>query len=415
MVKADIISIGDELLIGQTLNTNAYFMAQELTKIGVQVRKMHTVADEEEEILTALKEAEQKVSIILITGGLGPTNDDKTLGVLNHYYKGNLVLNETVLNDIKNLLNHRNKLLNENNRNQALVPDNAIPIRNFKGTAPGICYDLKDQLICSLPGVPHEMKAMMLDFVFKKIKEKFKLPVIVHQMVYTCGIAEAVLAEKLTDWEKALPNNIKLAYLPSPSLVKLRLSSTGDNKEKIQQQINSAVQQLYEIIPKYIYSTTDEKLEKIIGKILRNKQYTLATAESCTGGYIAHLITSISGSSDYFKGSIVAYSNQIKEQHLGVSSSLLNNHGAVSEEVVTAMVIGIQEKFKTDCAIAVSGVAGPTGGTKDKPVGTVWCALLTPKGIKTKLLQLGNDDRARIIHKTAIISLNLLRLELLED
>ncbi len=410
-MKLDIISIGDELLIGQTLNTNAHWIAKELNTIGFEIREQLTISDAEDAILTAVDNALKLTDVVLITGGLGPTNDDLTMPVLNKYFGGKLVKNEQVYNDIEELITSRGIEMNQNNQNQAIVPDNCSVVRNAHGTAPGLWFEKDNKVVVAMPGVPFEMKAMITNSVIPWLKEKYVLPEIVHQMVYTQGLPESTLAEVLTDWENNLPKSIKLAYLPSLGKVKLRLSSTGTDRALIQQNIDVEVEKLTQLIPSYIYSVNNENFESIIGEILLKQKATLATAESCTGGYIAHLITSIAGSSQYYKGSVIAYANEIKEKDLGVNHEDIERYGAVSQQVVEQMAWGIKNKMKTDYAIATSGIAGPTGGTDDKPVGTVWIAIATPKGVIAKKYIFGKH-RAVNIERAAVTSLAMLVKEI---
>ena len=411
-MQLDIISIGDELLIGQTLNTNAHWIAKEVNCIGFEIRQQLSISDTEESILTALDDALKHTDVILITGGLGPTNDDLTMPVLNKYFGGKLVKNEQVYQDIEEMITSRGFDMNENNQKQAIVPDNCNVIRNANGTAPGLLFEKDKKVVVAMPGVPFEMKAMLTDSVIPFLKEKYELPEIVHQMVYTQGLPESKLAEMLTNWEGNLPSFIKLAYLPSPGKVKLRLSSIGKNRSSIQQKIDLEVEKLSKLIPQYIYSIDNENFESIIGEILLKEKTTLSTAESCTGGYIAHLITSISGSSAYYKGSVISYANEIKEKELGVNPEDLLQYGAVSQQVVEQMAWGVKNKMKTDYAIATSGIAGPSGGTIDKPVGTVWIAVVTPNGVKSKKYIFGKQ-RIVNIERASVSALGMLMKELL--
>ncbi len=407
-MNLDIISIGDELLIGQTLNTNAHWIAAELDKIGFTVRQHMSISDNKQHIIKTLTESLNNSDVVLITGGLGPTNDDLTMPVLNEYFGGKLVVNQDVYNDIETLILGRGFEMNENNKRQALVPDNCKVIRNPNGTAPGLWFERNKQVVAAMPGVPFEMKAMITESVIPWLKQKYVLPEIVHQMVLTQGLPESKLAEVLTDWENNLPENIKLAYLPSPGRVKLRLSSKGTDRKQVQHAIDEQVEKLTQLIPQHIYSTDNSNLEEVIGKMLLQQQATLATAESCTGGYIAHLITSISGSSAYFKGSVVSYANEIKINELGVNPADLEKHGAVSQQVVEQMAVGMLKKFKVDYAVATSGVAGPTGGTAEKPVGTVWIAVANKNGVVSKQFTFGKL-RSVNIERSAVAALGMLR------
>lgn len=407
-MNLDIISIGDELLIGQTLNTNAHWIAAELDKIGFTVRQHTSISDNKHHIVKTLTESLNNSDVVLITGGLGPTNDDLTMPVLNEYFGGKLVVNQAVYNDIETLILGRGFEMNENNKRQALVPDNCKPIRNKNGTAPGLWFERDKQVVAAMPGVPFEMKAMITESIIPWLKQKYVLPEIVHQMVLTQGLPESKLAEVLTDWENNLPANIKLAYLPSPGRVKLRLSSKGTDRKQVQHAIDEQVEKLTQLIPQHIYSTDNSNLEEVIGKMLLQQQATLATAESCTGGYIAHLITSISGSSAYFKGSVVSYANEIKIDELGVNPAAIEKHGAVSQQVVEQMAEGVLKKFKVDYAVATSGVAGPTGGTTEKPVGTVWIAVANKNGVVSKQFTFGKL-RSVNIERSAVAALGMLR------
>ncbi len=407
-MNLDIISVGDELLIGQTLNTNAHWIAAELDKIGFTIREHVSISDSREHILNRVDYSLKNVDVVLITGGLGPTNDDLTMPVLNEYFGGKLVEDKKVYQDIERLILGRGFDMNERNKKQALVPDNCKVVRNMHGTAPGLWFERDNKVVVAMPGVPFEMKAMITDTVIPWLKQKYVLPEIVHQMIYTQGLPESKLAEIIADWEDALPANIKLAYLPSPGRVKLRLSSKGNDRKTVQLQIDEQVAKLDAIIPNYIYSFDGRNIEEVIGDMLRNKKATLATAESCTGGYIAHLLTSVSGSSDYFIGSVISYANQIKINELGVSPADIENHGAVSQQVVEQMAKGVLQKYGVDYAIATSGVAGPNGGTLEKPVGTVWIAVATKTNVISKLFTFGKV-RSINIERSAIAALGMLR------
>jgi len=409
-MKLDIINIGDELLIGQTLNTNANWIAKEMNNIGFTIRQQLTISDSEEAILKAIDEALSLTDVVIVTGGLGPTNDDLTMPVLNKYFGGKLVKDEKVYQHIENLVTSRGFDMNENNQKQALVPDNCKVIHNANGTAPGLWFEKENKVVVSLPGVPYEMKAMVSEIVIPLLKEKYVLPKIVHQMVYTQGIPESKLMTIIGDWENQLPTSISLAYLPSPGRVKLRLSSIGKDGSVLQNAIDIKVEKLKLIIGDSIYATNEENIAEVIGKLLVNQKCSISTAESCTGGYIAHLITSVSGSSDYYKGSIVAYANEIKEKELNVNVDDLEQYGAVSKQVVEQMAWGIKNKMKTDYAIATSGIAGPLGGTEDKPVGTVWIAVATPKGVVSEKFLFGKQREINI-ERAAMSALGMLRKE----
>ncbi len=407
-MNLDIISIGDELLIGQTLNTNAHWIAAELDKIGFTIRQQTSISDNKEHIIETLSNVLKKSDVVLITGGLGPTNDDLTMPVLNDYFGGKLVADAVVYADIETLILGRGFEMNELNKRQALVPDNCKVVRNAHGTAPGLWFEQDNKVVVAMPGVPFEMKAMVTDTVIPWLKSTYVLPEIVHQMVLTQGLPESKLAELIADWENQLPATIKLAYLPSPGRVKLRLSSKGKDRAEVQYKIDEQVAKLMQIIPQNIYSTDNSNLEEVIGKMLVQQKATFATAESCTGGYLAHLITSISGSSDYFKGSVISYANEIKINELGVNTTDIEKYGAVSQQVVEQMALGVLKKFKVDYAVATSGIAGPTGGTAEKPVGTVWIAVANKNGVVSKLFTFGKI-RSVNIERSAVAALGMLR------
>lgn len=407
-MKLDIISIGDELLIGQTLNTNAYWISKEMNAIGFTIREHVSIADTEEAILHAVDYALSKADVVLITGGLGPTNDDLTMPVLNQYFGGELVRDEAVYAHIETFMVARGYEMNENNKSQATVPSNCKVVHNANGTAPGLWFEKDNKVVVAMPGVPYETKAMITDVVIPMLKKQYELPQIINQMVYTQGMPESLLAAKIADWEDGLPETIKLAYLPSPGRVKMRLSSTGKDRVLMQQRIDEQIRLLKQIIPEHIYSEENEDLGAYIGEQFRKNKLTLATAESCTGGYIAHLITRIAGSSDYYKGSVIAYANEIKINELNVKLTDVEKFGAVSQPVVEQMAVGVQQKMKADYAIATSGVAGPTGGSDEKPVGTVWIAVATPGGVVSKKYVFGKQRDVNI-ERAAIMALGMLR------
>ena len=407
-MKLDIISIGDELLIGQTLNTNAHWISKEMNAIGFAIREHVSIADTEEAILVAVENSMQNADVVLVTGGLGPTKDDLTMPVLNSYFGGNLVRDEKVYKHIEELITSRGYVMNQNNQDQAIVPDNCKVVHNANGTAPGLWFEKGGRVLVAMPGVPYETKAIITDIVIPWLKAKYELPEIINQMVYTQGVPESMLAEVIADWENRLPEAIKLAYLPSPGRVKLRLSSVGKNRLVMQSVIDEQVELLKQIIPDNIYSEDSEDLGTYIGGLLRSTDKTLATAESCTGGYISHLITRVAGSSDYYKGSVIAYANEVKIAELNVRSSDIDQFGAVSQQVVEQMAVGVQQKMKTDYAIATSGIAGPTGGSDEKPVGTVWIAVATPGGVVSKKYQFGKLRDVNI-ERAAMTALGMLR------
>lgn len=413
----EIITIGDEILIGQIVDTNSAYIATLLNLNGISVKQISSVSDDREHILKALDEAKERVDIILITGGLGPTKDDITKKTLCDYFKTTMRFDEKVYEDVVNIFAQYNKEVTALNSLQAEVPAICEVIRNYNGTAPGMWFDVDGKIVVSMPGVPYEMKAMMKEQVVPKIKERFKLPKIYHKTVLTQGVGESFLSEMISDWEDSLAAvNIKLAYLPAPGMVRLRLSTKGEDEKLLIETVDKKIGELKKIISEYIYGyevfgEEKESLEQIVGNLLRNKKQTLSTAESCTGGYISHLITSIPGSSHYYVGSVISYSYRIKETELSVQKKLLDTEGAVSKSVVEQMAQAIREKYKTDYSISASGIAGPDGGTPDKPVGTVWIAIATPEKVISEKFLFGNN-RNRNIEKTANAALNMLRKEL---
>lgn len=411
MFPASIITIGDELLIGQTIDTNSAFIAQELNKLGIWVRRRLAVGDVATEIRAALDEEGSASKLVIITGGLGPTADDITKPVLCEYFDGRMVMNEEVRQHVIYLFEkiyRRPEPMLERNLRQAEVPDTATVLHNARGSAPGMWFEKNGTVFISLPGVPHEMTGLMENEVVPRLVKHFSTPAIVHRTAFTMGQGESLIAERLTDLEAALPAHIKLAYLPSYGMVRLRLTATGDNKEALQQETASYFSQLTERVKEYLVSEEDETLETVVGKILLERKQTLATAESCTGGYIAHLLTSVAGSSAYFKGSVVSYANEIKENLLHVSHNTLSEQGAVSDATVREMAAGALMALKSDYAVATSGIMGPGGGSPAKPVGTVWMAVASAQKIETRKLNL-RFDRAHNIRYTASQALNFLR------
>jgi nicotinamide-nucleotide amidase len=413
-MKASIITIGDELLIGQTIDTNSAWMGAELSKSGFDVYRITSVHDRREDILYALSEALGKVDVALVTGGLGPTSDDITKQTICEFFNTHLVSDDEVLQMIQDMMSRRNFPMNENNRRQAEVPASCRVLKNAAGTAPGMWFEKDKTIFIFMPGVPFEMKHLMTEHVLPELNKRFKSQIIIHRNIMTYGISEAQLAENLTDFEAGLPDNIKLAYLPAQGIIKLRLTGTGTEKETILNKVNDQVVKLYKAIPKLIYGENEESFEMVIGKLLKANNKTVCTAESCTGGQIAQMITSIPGSSAYFKGSVVAYANSVKTDLLGVSQDTISSYGAVSEQVVKEMASGARILLKTEYAVATSGIAGPDGGTQEKPVGTIWIAIATEKGTVTEKRVFGND-RLTNISRFSIAALSLLRLQIIND
>lgn len=413
-MKAALITIGDEILHGQTVDTNTAWMAGELNLIGVEVAEIMAVSDSSAHITDALDRARTRGDIILMTGGLGPTRDDKTKPTLAQYFGSAMVFYEDIYEEIKVLFHRRGLALLEGNRLQAELPEKCVPIRNPNGTAPGMWFEDRGQVFVSMPGVPMEMKAMMTDFVLPRLKEQFPLPLLEHRFVHTAGVGESRIAERLSGFEDALPANVTLAYLPGHGFVKLRLTARGTDLSEINSRLDELEQQLHHILGNWVFGTgRGLTLEEAIGKLLVKHKLRIGTAESCTGGHIGHKLTTIPGSSRYFQGGIIAYSYELKQHLLGVNPGTLESHGAVSEEVVIEMVQGCLKATGTDIAVAVSGIAGPDGGTPEKPVGTVWVAWGMDGDIRTKCLQLAKK-RLLNIELTAVYALNLVRLYLLE-
>ena len=408
-ISAEIISIGDELLIGQTVNTNAAWIGEQLSLIGVRTVEVFTIPDDHFAIMAHLQNA--RADIILLTGGLGPTKDDITKVALCDFFETRLIRDKELEERIVGFFKKIGREALEVNRAQADLPETCTKIPNKLGTASGMWFDKEGKVFVSMPGVPYEMKKMMTDTILPALKEKFHTPNIVHRTIQTTGLGESHLAERIMEWESSLSKSgIKLAYLPSPGLVKLRLSSYADNGgTNASELIDQRVKELKELIPDLVFGEGRDKLEEVIGRMLAARGEFLSTAESCTGGAIARKITSVPGSSGYFDGSVVSYSNEAKIEILGVSKEDLDKHGAVSEPVVEQMALGARMKLNSDWSIATSGIAGPDGGTEEKPVGTVWLAVAGPTGIHTRCLNLPPGERNVIIQRSARAALNLLR------
>jgi nicotinamide-nucleotide amidase len=406
-IYASIITIGDELLIGQTIDTNSAWMAQELNKIGVWVKRRVAVGDSREGIWQSLDEELKQSDIVLLTGGLGPTADDITKPLLCDYFGGKMVVNEQVLEHVKNIFLRLKRPLLERNLKQAEVPDVCEVLMNERGTAPGMLFRRQEKIIVSMPGVPHEMKGLMSKKVVPLLLKEFNMPVILHRTLLTAGVGESFIAEKIQLWEEALPGHIKLAYLPNYGMVRLRLTTQGTDEKALQAEIDHLFKELQELVQEWLVADKDEPLEKALGDLLLARNKTIATAESCSGGYIAHLLTSVPGSSAYFKGTVVAYSYDAKETILGVNHSTLESKGAVSEETITEMFNGLMRITTADYGIATSGIMGPGGGTEDKPVGTVWVAVGSREKMVAKRLNF-RFDRAKNIELTAAHALLML-------
>ncbi len=409
IVTAEIIAIGDELLYGQIMDTNSHWISQELDAVGVRVVRKTTVGDNRTDILTAFEEASKRANLILITGGLGPTQDDLTKPLLAEYFGCEIVEVPEAVAAVSAYFTRRGREMTRLNILQGHLPTCCTYVPNEVGTAPGMWFEQKGCYWMSMPGVPHEMKKLVKDFVLPKLSQVFDLPVIYHKLIKTAGIGESWLADLIKDWENALPNHIRLAYLPSLGHVKLRLTAFGEDKKVLAAEVDKQIHGVLPLISSYVYGYDEETLETAVGKLLKNAGKTLALAESCSGGYISHLITTVPGSSNYLRGTLVPYHNDLKEQLLGVSSATLTQHGAVSEETVREMATGIKKLFGADFGLASSGIAGPDGGSPDKPVGTVWIACAGPYFVEARLLQL-TQDRMINIQLTGVAVLNLLRI-----
>jgi nicotinamide-nucleotide amidase len=407
-MKAEIITIGDEILIGQIIDTNSAWIAEQFNLNGIEIYQITSVHDDNDHIKQAIYEASKNVDLVVLTGGLGPTKDDITKKALCEYFNTKLVVHQPTFEHIRERFTRRNIDMNKLNRDQALVPEKCTVLLNKAGTAPGLWFDENETIVVSIPGVPFEMKYMVEHEILPRLYKNGKTKAIYHKTVQTQGLPESMLAEKIEKWESSLPPNIKLAYLPNPMSVRLRLSAIGNDKEELRKQVESEIERLQKIIPENIFGFDKETLAEIIGRDLQNSNKTLAIAESCTGGFISHLITSVPGSSIYFKGSVVAYSNAMKENLLQVNNSSLIKYGAVSRQVAQEMAEGAKNVFETDYSIATTGIAGPGGGTEEKPVGTIWIAVA---GLNETVVEkyIFGDNRERNTIRSSQTALQMLR------
>ena len=412
-ITAEIIAIGDELLIGQTINTNAAWLGEQLNAIGIKVHRSVVISDSRMEIISALDEASSRSNIIIMTGGLGPTKDDITKHTLCEYFRTELVINEDALKRITEFFERRGLPMLEVNRLQAAVPASCTVIHNFKGTACGMWFERGDRVFISMPGVPYEMKGMMEEEVFGKLATFYHRPVIRHRTILTTGVGESFLANQLSNWEKMLEERkIALAYLPSPGMVKLRMSSYGENGRDVETDFRESEQELHALIGEHIYGYDKDTLQEIVGHLLRRSGATLSVAESCTGGTLARMITTVPGASDYFQGGVVAYGNSVKTDLLSVDDALIQEKNVVSREVAEAMATGARKQFKTDWAISTTGIAGPGGGTDTHPVGLIYVAVSGPTGCKSVELRMGKRRESNM-DMASFAGLNLLRKEFL--
>ena len=414
MILAEIITIGDELLIGQVIDTNSAWIGQKLNEIGIKVKQITTVSDDREHLLKAFDEAQCRANVVLITGGLGPTKDDLTKKTLCEFFGVGLVFHPPSFEIISDLFKARGREITETNKLQAMVLENCTVLMNKNGTAPGMWMEHNQTIFVSMPGVPNEMKGLMENEVIPRFKERFKLDPILHRTILTQGIGESFLSDLIEKWELALPSYIKLAYLPGAGILRLRLTASGKSETLLNAELDSQIKELKELSGEYIFGIESNTLEEIIGNLLIENHKTLGTVESCTGGFLAHKITSIGGSSAYYQGSILPYSNTLKMNLLKVEPSLIDKHGAVSKEVVSKLAESGKKILNTDYCIATSGIAGPTGGSVEKPVGTVWIAIAHPSGTMAWKVQLGTN-RLRIISETALHALNGLRKLILDQ
>ncbi len=413
-MKAEIITIGDEILIGQVIDTNSAWLAEQLNLAGIEVFQITSVHDNKEHIMNALALAEKNVGLVLMTGGLGPTKDDITKNTLCEYFGTRLVFHEPTLDLIRQSFTKRGIDLNRLNRDQALVPESCTVIPNIEGTAPGMWFERNNTIFVSMPGVPFEMKSIMEQQILPRLQNSGNQNVIIHKTVLTQGVPESMLALRIEEWENSLPSYIKLAYLPNPMSVRLRLSATGTDENRLMAEIENHIESLQRLLPTEIYGYDNDTMAGSIGKLLIGNGAKLSVAESCTGGYIAHILTLTPGASAWFTGGITAYENLVKVAQLGVNPSTLETYGAVSEQTVAEMAIGVKNLFNTDFSIATSGIAGPDGGTHDKPVGTVWIAVLGPgKFLATKFV-FGSNRERNIMHSSQT-ALQMLRQLMVTD
>jgi len=412
--RAEVITIGDEILIGQVVDTNSAWIGQELALAGWQVSRILSVGDEAGEILEALSLAMARAQLVILTGGLGPTRDDRTKTCLTEYFGGRLATNPEVLGRIEAWFAEHGRDPGEANRRQADLPDNAQVLRNDLGTAQGMMWDRGDCLVVSLPGVPYEMKHLVSDRLLPLLRQRVQTPTLLHHTYITCGMVESVIAERISEWELALPVHIRLAYLPSPGMVRLRLSASGLPVPRLNAQLEELGAGLRRLLGHHICGMGDERLPDAIGRSLLKLNATVGTAESCTGGEVAQMMVAVAGCSRYFRGGVVAYSNELKSRLLGVEPETLATHGAVSEATVAAMARGARSVLNCDYAVSISGIAGPDGGTDEKPVGTVWVGVHGPHSTLQQPYRLGGT-RALIQNRAAMSALYLLWRMLHED
>jgi len=407
-MNAEIITIGDEILIGQIIDTNSAFLGKQLNKIGVEIIQITSIKDEEDKIIKAIKDAEGRADVIITTGGLGPTKDDLTKNTLCKYFNDELVMDQNTLEHIEDIFQkYINHPILEANRSQALLPSKCIALQNKYGTAPGMWFEKDGKVIVSLPGVPFEMKALVSNEVIPRIKDRFNRPFIVHKTVLTYGLGESAIADKIEDWENNLPDFIKLAYLPSLGRVRLRLTARGNDESQLIKSINENVTSLHNYIGDIIKGYEDESsIEEQIATILTEKKLSLVTAESCTGGKLASIFTSIPGASAFFKGSVVSYATSAKQDVLGIPKTLIDNYSVVSKEVAKEMALKAKAMFHADIAVSTTGNAGPTKGDSDAEIGTVFIGIATENDVIVEKFNFGNH-RERVTQKAVNKSLEM--------
>lgn len=411
-MEAILITIGDEILIGQIIDTNSAWMGQEMNLRGIKVREVISISDTKADIIEALYNAFEHADLILMTGGLGPTKDDITKKAIAEFYNVGMTFHPPTYEWILKFFKKLNKQPTDAHREQCFMPNNAVLLENKLGSAPGMWFDENGKVLISMPGVPYEMKSIMRNEVFPRLKERFVSKPIAHRTILTIGEGESRIASRIENFEANLPENIKLAYLPNLGKVRLRLTAVGENGQDLEAILDEKVELLKEYIPELIFGYETETIEEVIGRIFKEKGKTVSTAESCTGGFLAHKITSVPGSSAYFNGAAITYSNELKQKMLDVSANTLLEHGAVSEATVIEMVKGALNTMDSDIAVAISGIAGPGGGTPEKPVGTVWLAIGDKNKTETHKLQLWKN-RIKNIEYTSIFALNMMRKFLL--
>jgi len=413
-MRSAIITIGDEILIGQVTDTNAVWISQQLNSLGVQVKEMVTVSDEAGQITSTLDRYLGRYDLLIMTGGLGPTTDDITKQTLAAYFNSKLVTHPVILERITTYFKERGRSMIESNLRQADVPEVCRVLMNNHGSAPGMWFEKEGTILISLPGVPYEMKGLMEDHVIPEIIDRNKVPHVVHRTIMTQGVPESYLAAMLRDWESALPECMKLAYLPRPGIVRLRLTVVDKCAIDAKQILEVTISKLLDIIPEHIFGYDDISLEKSLGELLKERGLTLSSAESCTGGNIASMITSVPGSSSYYSGSVIAYENRIKSAVLGVDPQVIEEKGAVSRGVVEQMARGVRQVLGTDTSISTSGIAGPEGGSDEKPVGTTWICVQNGEESFAKIYRF-SGTRERIIDQASNTAMQLLRRLLLKN